>query len=731
MANKTLTASVKLNTSDFEAKLKRIAKSIDALNNRVGNQQSAYNAVNSALKQTTSQTTKVKNETDKWKRSVDGVNKSSNRLMSTVKQLAATYLGVMGAKAVINTSDTVTSSENKLNALNGYNSSLTQDTMNKIYSASQRSRSSYTDMMSNVSKSMTLASDAFQGNVDNAIRFQEIMAKSYKIGGASEAEASSSMYQLVQALGSGVLQGDELRSVREGAPLAYKAIEKFCQGVLNTDQSLKDLASQGVITSNMVVAAIMDMENGADNINDKFAKTKATFADTWNIIKNTAVKTFEPMLQKLNSYLNSERGQKAIQSICNALAMLAEVLIFVFDLFGRFFNWCADNWEWLKYIIIGAIVVIIAYYAKLAAAAVASAIKSALAFVKTHWALLLIVAAVMAILYVYELWRQGTITTTEAIVYCLAIIAAAALIAGIVLNAMWLVWVAIAILVVAVVIALFAELCGVINVVVQAIVNSWYWCGNVIFGIGESIKAICTNIGIAFQNAWTWAKNTFWEFIADVLRGVSKLEPVINGIAGLLGGEGVDFGGLIDDIEGKKGEYKSFVSVSDAWKKGYNTYDTFQDGWASDAYNAGYEWGASGIEALNEWGSQFQGDGSGGLLSGLGEKLGLSGLGSGSSLLGDSYDPSGANDDIADALKKINGDTGDIADSMDLTQEDLEYLRRVADMEWKKEFTTASITVDMSNYNTINGEGDLDGIVDMLADKLYEEMNAVANGVYN
>jgi hypothetical protein len=67
---------------------------------------------------------------------------------------------------------------------------------------------------------------------------------------------------------------------------------------------------------------------------------------------------------------------------------------------------------------------------------------------------------------------------------------------------------------------------------------------------------------------------------------------------------------------------------------------------------------------------------------------------------------------------------------MDLTQEDMEYLRRVADMEWKKEFTTASITVDMSNYNTINGENDLDGIVTKLADKLYEEMDYMANGVY-
>ena len=51
-------------------------------------------------------------------------------------------------------------------------------------------------------------------------------------------------------------------------------------------------------------------------------------------------------------------------------------------------------------------------------------------------------------------------------------------------------------------------------------------------------------------------------------------------------------------------------------------------------------------------------------------------------------------------------------------------------MEWKKEFTTATIQVDMSNYNTVSGDSDLDGIVTKLADRLYEELDMVANGVY-
>ena len=140
--------------------------------------------------------------------------------------------------------------------------------------------------------------------------------------------------------------------------------------------------------------------------------------------------------------------------------------------------------------------------------------------------------------------------------------------------------------------------------------------------------------------------------------------------------------------------------------------------WAyGDAYATGYEWGAS----AGQWVSDKI-DGIGSLLSGK---------------LPTAFDPNynvggiGNGYDVPDALKGIEGNTGKIADSMDLTHEDLEYLRRVADMEWKKEFTTAEIKIDMTNNNQVNGDGDLDGIVTRLADKLYEEMNVLANGVYS
>ena len=89
-----------------------------------------------------------------------------------------------------------------------------------------------------------------------------------------------------------------------------------------------------------------------------------------------------------------------------------------------------------------------------------------------------------------------------------------------------------------------------------------------------------------------------------------------------------------------------------------------------------------------------------------------------------------SNKDLLAGVNDIADNTGSMADSMELSEEDLSYLRDVANMEWKKEFTTAEIHVEMNNNNTVNGDSDLDGLVTKLSEKLYEELDAVANGVY-
>lgn len=804
MSNKQLTAKVRLDSTQAEQKLKNISRAIDKINRAVGKNSNLYGSVSSELAKVDQQAKKVANTTNRissffaklhskgasirtivgeWannQRRVNTFARSTNSMYGSIwgklKGIASTYLGIMGMRAMVQTSDTITSAENKLNYLNGGDATLTQETMDKMYTSAQKVRMGYTDMMANVSKSMTLAGDAFQGNIDNAIRFQEIMAEAYAVGGASAAEMHSSMYQMIQALGSGILQGDELRSVREGAPLAYKAIEEFAQGVYNTEESLKDLASQGKITADMVVAAINTAGNEMDAA---FAQTAQTFAQTWAQIKNVATKAFEPVSHMLRDELNNAIDDGLIGNLEEVFTTISKVLQIIVKAVINTINWIAENWSWLKNLIVAGLLVLAGMWIWQAGVAIVSFVAMLVAMSPIQWTLLIILSSVMALIYVFYLWKTAAIDTCQAIVYALMIVGAAILLIGLIFHITAFIAIGAVIIVLGVLFMFFEQVCGIgwgiltfignliqtiLNIVVSMIaiivalaINFVTLICNGVLGILNVIGAVCTNIEIAFSNAWNGAKAAFWDFIADCLSGLKKLETPINAIAKALGAEGFSLSGLTETVRGKadsaRNNMQEYVSVGNAWSEGFNTHEylnigevgskamqTFGTGiedWSwQEAYNDGSSW-ASGIkDSINAWGAKFQNKaiGNQSLLDALGSKLGLDfgqifpdnspldtngGIGG----LGGSYDPS-------KLLKGIGDDTGKIADGMDLTTEDLEYLRRIADMEWKKEYTTAEIKIDMTNNNQINGESDLDGIVTKLTDKLYEELNVVANGVY-
>ncbi|QRY66554.1 tape measure protein [Ensifer sp. PDNC004] len=108
----------------------------------------------------------------------------------------------------------------------------------------------------------------------------DIVAKAFKAGGASASEQAAGILQLGQALGSGVLQGDELRSLRENAPILAQAIaDEF--GV--TIAQLKDLGAEGKLTSDRVFRAII---NAQKPIEAQFRAKNSTIKDAMTRINN-------------------------------------------------------------------------------------------------------------------------------------------------------------------------------------------------------------------------------------------------------------------------------------------------------------------------------------------------------------------------------------------------------------------------------------------------------------
>lgn len=75
--------------------------------------------------------------------------------------------------------------------------------------------------------------------------------------------------------------------------------------------------------------------------------------------------------------------------------------------------------------------------------------------------------------------------------------------------------------------------------------------------------------------------------------------------------------------------------------------------------------------------------------------------------------------------------TARMADSMETSEEELKYLRDLAERDTINRFTTAEIKLEMVNNNQINSEMDLDGVVTYLEDRLYETMAVAAEGVHD
>ena len=742
---KELRANVKVNTSSAIRSLERLNKKIVALERITGRNAKANDKV-------TQEISKQNSQLNKQQTNLNKINKTENDRLKKAKQVTTEYtkaaqtlhtikqsiVGIAGAvtvmsgmKALGTLSDTITSAQNKMNYSNAnimgdsaynadgsYSSAVTNataDQMKMMYTAAQNSRTGYADMMHNVSKSMALAPDAFQNNMENAIRFQEIMGKAYKLGGASSAEASSSMYQMVQALGSGILQGDELRSVREGAPIAYKKIEEFAQGVLNTEESLKDLASQGKITSDMVVAAMMEAGEGIDKA---FGNTHMTFADAFTKIKNTAQAAFAPAGQILSNMLNSEQGQKALQIIQNGLAMAGKVAYGLLYAIQAIFNFIMNNWSWLQWFFYGFLFVALVLIGTMVASVVHGIILKLIDLVNMKLLLTVLIIAIViaAIVIVVKYAQDGC----QAVVGALIVVAIALLIVGLLIGNIPMIVIACVLLV----IALFVMFA-------QAILGAIFWLGatawNYIVGqVNAIIQMLWTNFVEPWIGIIEWVLNVFQggfdsfggavaNLLGQIISWFLSLGKVVTKIIDAI--FGTDWTSGLEALQDKvlswgknekaitlerdAPEVLHRVDATDAYAKGAGYGADFQN-WINTKFDAAKDKFKGGLDLTKDFGMEYDAN---------------------------AFDTSAVNlnnDDLADTADN----TKKIADSTDTIDEDLKYLYDLANREAINKFTTAEIRVDMTNHNTVTGTTDLDGVVEYLSNKLYEEMGVVANGVH-
>lgn len=703
----TDTANAEL--EQLRSQLNQALQAQEALNQAVDNMDvSAANAAYNQLSSTVASTERYIRDNADAQGNLNqqiqaGVN-TSNELVDTVKRLALAYLSMQSVQKVLDVSDELTMTTARLDqmnqAFNEINGTATEtDTIVKqIYASAQNARGSFGDMAAVVAKFGNNARDAFASQ-DEVIAFANLIQKQMTIAGASTQEASNAMLQLSQALGSGVLRGDELNSIFEQAPNLIQSIADYLDVPIG---KIREMAQDGQLTADTVKAAIF---SSADDINAKFEAMPMTWGQVWTSFQNSALMAFQPVLDKVNELANNDQFQGFVE---NAIGLLAQLAVYVLDFFNTLASigaFISDNWSIIAPIVYGVIVALIAY----------AAISGIVAAVNGAMALSASVHAAA------EAMQAGATFTATAAQYGL----------NAALMACPLTW--IILLIIAVIAAIFAVcnaiakmtgvansgfgvITGGINVVIQFFKNLGLSVANIALGIGNAIAALASNMMTAFHNAICSVQSWFYNLLSTALSVIEGICAALNKLPFVefdysgISSAADDYASKAAEAAGNKEDYKS---IGDAFNEGMSTFDTFQDGWAADAFNAGASWGDGVADKVSGMFSMDNIDLTGGV------------------------DTSMLSNDFANNAAQTAANTADtadsagrIADSVDISKENLKYLRDIAETEAINRFTTAEIEVTMNNNNTVSSDMDIDGMVDHLSAGVLEAMEQAAEGVH-
>ena len=179
----------------------------------------------------------------------------------------------------------------------------------KIFDVAKASRGEYESSADLVFK-LGRASNQTGLNMEQNLKVAETVNKALTIGGASTAETNATVLQLSQALGSGTLQGDELRSLNENASLLMAEVAKYFG---TTTAGLKQMGADGKLTSDQIAQAILSASTKID-------------ADFKKMPKTIGQSTTEMSNRWIEFVTKFERGSHAFEGIANGISNIGNAM---------------------------------------------------------------------------------------------------------------------------------------------------------------------------------------------------------------------------------------------------------------------------------------------------------------------------------------------------------------------------------------------------------------------
>lgn len=602
--------------------------------------------------------------------SIQAGEEKTNGLLDKIEGIASSYLKLDTLKKVFNIADDLAQTTAGLNAIAGSEAEVLA-LQDQIYDSAQRSRTSYLDMADTVTK-LSLETGGVFANNQEAIAFAENLNKSFAIAGASQQEISSATAQVTKALGAGVLRSEELNTLFGSAPGMIQHMADYL-GV-NTQQ-LREMAAQGELTADVVKNSML---SATDEIDEQLAATPMTWAQAGTNIGNMATKAFQPLFDTITAVTQSEAFQTVIEAIAAGFSLLAEVAGPVLEGLITGAAFLIDNWNVIAPILLGVCAAVALYEIVTKGATLAT---QGIALATKVWGVMQsVLNAVMALNPV--MWVILGVIALIAIIY--AVVAAINNVTGAGISATGLIAGAFAVAGA----AIWNVILGVVNSIIGIGIELW------------NLIAVFVNFfGNVFNDPVGAIAHLFaglFDFILGIVQSVAAAIDTVLGtdMAGAVEGFRKDFAAGIDDIFGEQTVIMEKVNASDYYVKGIDY---------GDAWDAGYQFG-EGIDA--KAGSLFDG--------GLEALLGYNSM-----------------DGVDEQVASTAENTGRMADSMELSEEDMKYIRDIAEREVIDRTVFSSITVDMGGVtNTVSNMADLDNIPQYLVNTIQRQMEVSAEGVH-
>lgn len=581
-------------------------------------------------------------EQERFNRTVNQGSSAMDGFGNKIFGMVAAYAGLQGMQKLVSLSDSMTQTTARLNMMND-GLQTTAELQDKIFASAQRSRTDFLATADVVAKLGQRAPDAFKSN-DETIAFAENLNKMFVIAGASQQEIASASLQLTQALGSGVLRGEELNAVFESAPNVIQSIADYLDVPIG---KIREMAADGQITAGIVKNALL---GATDEINAQFESMPMTWGQVWTGVMNELVYASQPILEFISLLAqNWEILEPIVIAVATAVGLYTAALLIYNAVQGISAIRASVH----------AAALMMQQGATFAATAAQYGFNAALLACPLTWILLIIIAVIGAIYAIVAAINKVTGST----------LSATGIIAGAIAVAAAFIW---------------NIIVGVVNAVIGIGVELW----NLIATFANFFANVFNDPVGAIINLFSG----MFDFILGIVEAAAKLIDTVlkTDMAGAVAGFRNTVAEKTAEIVGDQTVVMEKLNASDYQFSGLDY---------GDAWNAGYSFG-----------------------EGIDDKVG--------DIFGKGAVSDYSQSDLLSNVGDIANNTGDIADSVSATNEDLKYMRDLAETRIINRFTTAEIKIEQNNHNNISSDMDIDGVVDMLTTGVNEAMEKAAEGVH-